>query len=457
MILKRLLSNCIDFLIFVTLFFLIFKISSLETKVAHLTFFFTTAFLTVFILPVIYLGNTIGKTILNIYWLNSQFIKSKLILKYTLYFTSVLPSFSFISCIFSFPYFKIKDSNSLLVINVSTFFAFILTDIVFFVFSLGKFHILDYLLNLKIKGLIFKKNKWVSLGYIFCFFGLLFLAMVLSFRYNVSTTSLNQSINESSYKEYFPNDKFYGNNVLVMRNNSNSVFTISRPISFIFEQKLGQKTLYLELPEIAFNSEHERYRICVDLIKYSLVNDIFFEYEPAQTRIVLDRFRQGVFLETYDYRYIYYYDNVNSIWGIHGGIKPDSLTFNKYISFVNRCHQDEIPRIERKTDLKWSEIVKKANSDSAFRSRIEDMFGTTVLSTLTSSNLLLAVDSAQLLLSKINFSDAPLRGYVRWNFPPTEYARQVKFKNFLTEKILEIDEYVEELYIIRNVTSNEHL
>ena len=335
MIFKRLLSNLIDFIIYIIIFFILFKISGLETNTNHLYYFYFISFVITFIFPVFLIKNTIGKKITKLEWEDKTNLKLKLFTKYTLYYLAVAPSFSILSAISSFPLLNPVIGDFDKILSVQLFFALVITDIIVFIASLGKYHIIDYIINLNLSNYNFKRKPMRFLFSLYLYFSIFFLFNLYSYKYNLSFSSIGNSFSSSMYKEQYPADLFYGNSVFSLKEKSDGVFSPTNPLSFIYKQKLSQKTLYLNVPTQIFKSESERKSICLNLIMQSYRNDLFSDFKPEQTRIVLSNIEQGMFLEYYNYFYIYYFDNDLIEWNVYGGIEADSITMKNYIDFNN--------------------------------------------------------------------------------------------------------------------------
>ncbi|GLB54175.1 hypothetical protein NBRC110019_32160 [Neptunitalea chrysea] len=411
-----------------------------------------------FLLPVVLIENTIGKAIVKLKWKKAPDIKLKLGLKYSFYYLSVAPSFSILSAISTFPLLNPNIGNFDKILSFQLLIVYIIVDGLVFILSLGKFHLADYVLNLNINQHNFVKKPFKTLGVVYLFFGLLFFASIYTYKYNLTFSSLSDSFNNSIYKEQYPTDLFYGSYVFTLKEKSPNVFTPSKPLSFIYTQKLPQKTLYLNLPEDVFNSETERKKVCIDLILKSNRNDVFSDFEPRQTRIVLSNIKRGFFLEYYNYFYIYYFDNKLPDWNIYGGVKADSITMKNYINFnynFNKGLLAKINLIEKEFGLTWNEIVEKAETNKEFEEKVQKLYNTYFETTFYGNRLEIKIDSSKLVLNRINFSDTKLNGCMGINFPVSNLEQRVNLTNHLNGEIIEYDENVDYLKLLREEVTNE--
>ena len=449
MIFKRIISNLIDFIFFLLIFFLSFKISGLEYNISHSYFFYFSSFCIVFLIPIFFIKNTIGKEIFNLRWKKTMNLKLKLILKYFLYYLIVAPTFSIPTALISFPYLKNDINGPDLVLSFKLLLVFFSTDLIVFILSLGKFHLLDYLLNLKIKKYKFVNTKNISLGIVYLFFGIFFITNMVQYKNNLSSESVENSAFSIIHKEQYPKDLFFGNDVFVTKENSIKAFTPTKPLSFLFSNSVKQKTLYLNLPEQIFNSEFERQKVCIDLINKSNLNDYFYRYDTEQTRIILTNIKMGKYLEGYKYYYIYYFENKLPEWGVYGGIKADTTTANKYVSFINKYNRDRIVRIENSLNLSWSEIIDKCSNDPKFEESVQNLLTGNINISADYETLRIKIDSSELELDKIKFSDTKLNGYVSFNFPIKNPEHSINTISFGNYEIIENDENVDFLKHLR--------
>lgn len=449
MIFKRIFSNIIDFVIFFLVFFLSFKISGLEYNVKHSYFFYFSSFCVVFLIPLILIKNTIGKEIVNLHWQKTINLKLRLISKYFLYYIIVAPTFSIPTALASFPYLNNQIKGPDLVLSFKLLFVFFTTDLIVFILSFGKFHLLDYFLNLKIKKNKFIHTKISSLGIVYLFFGIFFITNMLQYKNNLSSQSVENSAFNIIHKEQYPKDLFFGNDVFVTKENSIRSFTPTKPLSFLFSNSVKQKTLYLNLPEHIFNSAFERQKVCIDLINKSNLNDYFYRYDTEQTRIILTNIKMGKYLEGYKYYYIYYFENNLPEWGVYGGIKADTTTANKYVNFINKYNKDRIRKIENSLNLSWSEIIEKCANDSEFEDRISTSLTGNINISADYKTLRIRIDSSELKLDKIKFSDTKLNGFVNFNFPIKKPEHSINTISFGNYEIIENDENIDFLKHLR--------
>lgn len=458
MIFKRLAGNLIDFLIYILVFFILFKMSGLETDTDHLYYFYFISFLVTFLVPIILYKNTFGKQIMRIQWKEDKDLKLKLVSKYTFYYLNVAPSFSILSAISSFPLFNPIFENYDKVLLFKLVLVFVIADIVVFVLSVGKFHIIDYALKLELNKNQYCRKPLKSLCIIYLFFGLLFVANLFVYKYNLTFSGLSSSFGSIIFKEQYPDDIFYGSYVFSVRDKSENVFSPTEPLSFIFKQRLPQKTLYMNLPEEVFNSESERKVICINLIEHSWRNNLFSDFKPRQTRIVLSNIKRGFFLEYYNYFYIYYFDNELPEWGIYSGIQADSITMRDYLTFNNNYNKvliDKVKNIENKLKLPFNKILEKSENDSSIEKEVMSIYSSRISSTILYDKLVIELDTTKLELKKIDFTEAKLNGYMHLNFPISDLELKVNLVNLLNGQLFEYDDNVNYLKLLREEITNK--
>lgn len=456
MILKRLLSNLIDFVIFVCSSLLIFIVSGLEVNTENGNFIFVLTFILVILLPVITLKNTFGKVFVGLNWQNSKHLRAKLITKYGIYFLFVIPAFSILDAILSFPLFNSNVSYLYKTLSLNLFVAFAVTNFIVFVLTIGKAHLLDYFSNLSIEKYPTRKTLFIHLTTIYCFFGTLFITSVIQHKFNFTISSLDKSIKSVIYSENYPTDLHFNGRIFVLKEKTSRAVVPSKPLSFLFPIELERKTIYAWLPKNVFYSDEDRLKICNDLLYYSRLNDLFTGYEPNQTRIFLYHSSQGKFLEIYSNYYQYYFDNNLQHWGIYAGIKSDSTTMTNYIDFANNYLPKKIERLEKEFNLNWREIVNRCEHDQDFENTILQNFNMKINSTVYHNKIKIVSESNSLILEKISVKDKERQSYVGYNFPITDLSYRVNIINFLNNNVFEIDEDLDYLLLLRQETTDKH-
>lgn len=454
MIFKRILSNFIDAVICICTFFILFKVSGLEIDEKHADYFYFLAFFISVLLPILTNSNSLGKVFLNLKW-NGSDVKLKLFVKYSIYYFSIIPSFSFYSALISSPFFKsnLIDLDKTLSLKVAIILA--ISDLIIFIISLGKYHILDYILNLSIENHSYRKKASHSLGILYLTFGLLVIVNMFAFKYNISLLTVAKTVANSFYKEQYPEDGFFGNNVFTFREESENVFCPSDPLTFLVNKKVNQKTLYLDLPKHIFNSEYERKLVCVKLIEQSLLNDYFNFYEPKQIRIVLSNVEAGKFLEFYNYMYFYYFDIELPQWGVYGGIQADSITMRDYLQFVNKYHRDKRKVLEKEFNLTWNQIVENCKKDKNFEFNIQNKLSSNLQSRVNFDRIEIKRDSSILKLKRLDFSQAYKSSYMYINYPIANLKYRVNIINLVNKNIFEFDDNILYLKFLREEITNE--
>lgn len=346
-------------------------------------------------------------------------------IKYYLYFLAFFPGFSLISLFTNFPYFKINNYN--LAISIQLLITISILDLIIFLFSLGKFHLLDYILNLKLENLEFKKKELKSLSIILLFWTIFIFTNLLFLKLDLTIKKVNDTVSKDIYFENFPEDMFYGNKPFIVKLKSDSVFITSDMLSFLFNKVYDQKVIYLNLPFEIFNSKEDRYKVCKDLLIQSMNNDIFTDYNPKQTKIVLRSFKEGYFLEYYSYNYTYYYSKEETSWGIYGGIKNDSLTVEKYTNFVNK-------------------VIKQKNKKKI-----------TLNSTLYNNKYEININQDKIQFEKIHFNETEMKGMIQLNFPPQPIIYRANYWNIINGEIPDFEDDIFYLKFSRDEISNKSL
>lgn len=457
MIFSRILSNIIDGVIFLITYLLLFKVSRLEINPTNSSFISFLSFLVIIGLPVLVINNTFGKEILKLKYHYSERLNLKLLSKYFFYFTTFSNSASFLSTLTTFPLFRsnlIEPDQTFL---VRFYLAYITVDFILFTLSLGKYHIADYILNISISNHLFSKKPFKNLIIVYLFFSILFLGSVVQFKHNLSSNNLQLRLLRDFYKEQYPKDYFYGNEVSVLKKETSNALSPSAPLTLIYDKNIAQKSLFLTLPEHIFNSEYERKEVCKKLIEHSQLNDAFRFYKPEQTRIVLSHYQRGQFFEHHSYFYIYYFNNKLPEWGIYGGISSDSTSINEYVEFVNSINLNRILLLEEELNLNWLEILKVAEYDRSIRELLENEL-LKISSTVFYDRLQIEINSSSIIFHKINFENSRKRGVIGYSFPiSTILEQKYDVINSTSDPFFDYDENIYELISSRNRITNPNL
>ena len=421
-VLKRIASNLIDILLFLS-GFIVLKLLSSENKSSEEAFYLIFAsYILLFVPPLLTHGNIIGKLVMNLTYKSS---KSKIFLKYSIYLLAFFPGFSIISTITDFPYFQASNYN--IAISIQLLITLSLLNLIVFLLSAGKYHILDYLLNIQICGLEFNKKPLKSLTIALLFWSILVFTNLAFLKKDISVERVFNSLSKEVYNENFPEDLFYGNKIFVVRRKYDGVFIPSDMFSFLFRKEYDQKLLFLTVPFEVFNSKEDRFAICKELLLQSGYNDIFAGYKPKQTRITLRTFKDGDFLEYYSYSYTYYFNEDNGVWGIYGGIKNDSTMIDSYSSFVVN-----IPRNKTRT----------VNFES----------------TIYTNKYIIKHENAELNFEVIPFEVAPMKGSMQMNFPPQNIIYRGNYWNVVDgSEITDMDDDYYYLKFCRDEISSKYL
>lgn len=421
-ILRRILSNIVDLIVFFFIYVCLTTYYGNARNFDIAQYLMFVSFVIGIAIPVLTTKNTIGKHIFKLSWEQPKYLW----IKYAIYFCLYTPFISFTSLFTNFPYFQLGQ-NKPFILGVTI--TFVILDCLIFIFSLGKYHILDYFFNFQIIGLQYKKNELKSLS-IFNLFWCIFLLMNFALLKNdLSFKKVHDLIVGEFYYENFPEDQFYGKAPIVIRQKSSAVFICSDMLSFLFNKEYNQKILYLDLPYSIFSSEKERFEVCKNLLFQSITNDIYLAHSVDQTKIVLKSVHYGKYGDYSSYSYTYYYDNGESSpkWGIYGGIKNDSLTVDKYFNFIKN-----LPPIK-------SNVINIQSSKSQ-------------------NDFTINIVQDSLKFEKLQFKDVEPQGFWNLNFPPQYMMFQTHYWNILDSQApTPNDENIYWLLISRNASTAKYL
>lgn len=435
-ILKRILSNTIDLILFLSTYLLLINLSGINRIQSNLIYITIVTFILYFIVPILSINNTFGKAILNLEWKKRKNIKHLLLFKYIFYFTFFIPSFSLISAMSNFPYFKNFGYDRILTSQLIS--SFIIINIIIFFISLGRYHVLDYILNLEIKNLEYNKRPLLSLLYTLLFISSFIILSFICYGFNINFQKLNNSFAKEVYWENYSDDLFHGSKPMIIKKKSDEVFTPSETLGFLFNREFNQKIIYLMVPEKILNSASDRKAICYNLLYESIDNDIFYNFKPSQTKIVLTTIKEGFFFEYYNYSYTYYFDKNLPDLGIYGGVNGDSLTQKKYLDFVKNITSKQIT---------LKEALQNTNKEKRYY-RLK--------TTLSDKQYNIFVEDEKLTFDLIRFEDVKKKTNVQLNFPPQSIIYRTNFFNLVGDDLL-MDDNVYYLKYARDEISNKYL
>jgi hypothetical protein len=429
MIFKRLLSNIIDFLVYCVVYFFIYKLHGFEDRTDYsiLVQFYTYVF--IFIIPVLALKNTIGKKLLRLEWGDNRQLNFKLLLKYSFYFLIFTPSFSILSALITFPFWNTNFIPADKSFALIWLLVFIMVDTLVYFLSVGRYHIIDYILKLNIRNHPFKNTALKNLSFVYLTAGAFLVLNFIQHKYHFSLNQIEKSLGPEFRKEQFPNSTRFGVNAFTTRKNSTTVLIPSEPASLLFKKELRQKTIYAIIPKNYFKSKFYREKISYDLIIQSNTNNIFSGYKPDQTRLMLANIEKGFFGEITTTYYIYYYDNSLPSWKIYGGFDTDSTTISQYVNLTNASLLEQ---------------YKNPHEELSLDIRIE------------ADKMTFALDSVNLVLDKIPFKETEMHGQVGYSYPSNnDFTLHMTY--FLQGQVLEVDDKVAELVSVRNEVTDKNL
>lgn len=458
MILKRILSNIIDLTISIIVLFIVIKF----TKIGKINYFHEAIFIfiycTVYLLPIALIKNTFGKKILKLEWQPNNFLRSRLFIKYLSYLIIFGISNSLFNIIQEFPNSKaIYNQKPLNSLYLS--FSLIISDSLIFLLSIGKYHFLDFLLNIQINNYKYiqkpKKYLLFSLLFLVVFVGITTYSYHSNFSYSNNMVHLSNAVIEEPY----PKDLLYGEKVISYIIDSEGVLSPSNPYSFIYENLLSQKTLLVHIPFNAFNSLQERERICLELIKRSVRNDYYFNNSPDQTRIILSSFDDGYFLNKLEYYYIYYFDNKLPEYGIYGGFIADSTKINEYDdlskNFSKKLHI-AYNGIKDTSNISYNDFLIKLNNDRDFSKSINDNYFISFNFSIKQNNFIVNQDSISIIFKQIPFNETVVNGYSVHKIPFGKSSSDfiINAINSSGEQ-LEIDENINKIKFYKKYFNNK--
>lgn len=336
-LLKKIISSLIDLAILLGCILVIYPLLSIFNIEFEQKYFLLITFTIAYFIPIIFLKNTLGKTIFKIQ-INSS---TKLLFKYLIYyiiFSGVVANvIGLIIELTPLNYRPIQIQVHLLY----ALFSCIIVNILFFVFSLGKYSLIDFLLNLNYLNVTYKRSKYL---YLLSWLSILLLTTVFEVSGETSFFSkyLNQFINSNlnyNYTKYFPKEKFddYSYFQIEKIENNDMVLSFSNRESFYKSYLLTQKTIYALINKSTFENADKRLEFCHLINIYSDINDFFNfnDIEIDQTRFVLIYIKPETYFSHKSYTFYYYYDNKNPKFSYYGGVESDSLK-TSYIKDLNR-------------------------------------------------------------------------------------------------------------------------
>lgn len=455
MIFKRLISNIIDFLIFIGFAFVFIRTTNSLNNQQAVSYFYLVAFILTFILPIIAVGNTFGKIFLKLNWEKYNNYKTKLIIKYFIYFLTFISPLSFVGLINNAPFLNKGLIQIDVVFHLRSLLCIVISDITIFALSLGRYHLLDFVLNTRLESFPFKKSHLKLIGITFLVSFSLIISGLYSYKYNFELSTFNQLMTNQVFLENYPTDFVNSKYRFTTKKRSSNLVCPSKPMSFINTLELKQKTIYLDVPSSVFNIESERHSLCREVLIQSWTNDLFADYHPDQIRLILFNSEPGYFYEYSIYYYVYYYDYNLPEWGIYSGIKADSITLNDYIEFTNKNISTVNSQIQKFNNKLKEFPIQNLDSNGTDELALE--VSRTFYFVTTNVSVEIVVDSASIELSKINFEDAELVHFFGINFPFQNEDTRAISDMFSNNEISEMDLNLDYLIRIRNATINEAL
>ena len=366
LIIKRLIATIIDCVISIIITFLLSWILSQSRIVLGHTQIISIVFCFSIFIPIFYLKNTIGYKVLSI---NVDSYK-KLLGKYFVYYLLLSGLFEqMLQVVFIILSVNLTINIREILFDVSLCIqiSIILIGFITFIFSWGKFNLLDFILNIKFNGICYNRSSELKLIY---WFSTIYLTTFLSI-YNYSFTKIIPSLYNERYNflAYFPIEIFneYSYFQFEIYDENNDIISPNVKKSYFCRPLLREKTIYANINKSTFESEAKRITLCYLLCHYSNINQIFSEIEAVDnTQIILSYDEPFLLLGRKTYTYRYYYENGY----INGGIEIDKLDcfyrthidfFEKTVGQIKAINPDSVLyKIEKKelTSWKFSEIHK---------------------------------------------------------------------------------------------------
>ena len=330
---RRILGSVINFFLIIIYCELLFFLS--ETIKINISYklIFIFSFISVFMLPILVLGNTIGYKIMKIYY-ETNIKKIDIFLKYffvLLIYNCILLN-SFFRIIDLINYYTILDLKYL--ISIRLFISIIVSSIIFFILSTGKKSFFDYIFRIRYRNAKVLPLM-TSLIYPFIFISIFYFSGLIYYKYNINYL-LNNFTHHFDSQKYFPIEEIseYSNLITTTKQKTNDIVTFSEISSIISNCYLTQKRINVIINENTYNSIHKRKKLCEKLLYYSTLSEGFEAKNIDQTQFNLKYCERLSFFLLKQSYFVYYYDNKKNYHGIYGGLNPDSL-----ISYYNRINE----------------------------------------------------------------------------------------------------------------------
>lgn len=329
LIAKRLLANLIDIILYLFILVVFAKIAGVENNRSGFDFTHLSTFLLVFVLPITAVQNTFGGIISNIKY-EGNFLGLKLFIKYLIYSSLIIrtPNYST---------FLTESLSTFLNINIISFFwlrleiVSVIISTFCFLFSSGKYNLLDYIFTISIESKEYKKRPVKNYTIYSSILFLLLFSSVLEFnlsainRFEIYTDKLKDNF----ITEYYPKEEFsdflMNKGLVTSLENTNNIITASDFSTYFMNKNHLQKTIKALINSETYNSEQKRLKLLNKIVGYSNFNNIQSENDIFQTRIILIYVEPTTILTKKLIWFNYYYDNINPYKDIYGGINASEL------------------------------------------------------------------------------------------------------------------------------------
>ena len=283
-----------------------------------------------FLIPIYFYKTTCGYFIFKLYAND----RGKLFLKYLFYYALYSGSFFLVLALPTINYGYLNQFHVSLDI-LSLLFSICITNILIFCFSIGKYNLFDFILNLRYNNFPTKRHEYL----IFSFWLLLF------FNFLIPLIILNQKdvipemysrINQIKFQpSYFPPDIFdsYSNEQFVIdQQNVNDGFLLLNKNSFFKKTYYNQRIIKIEINANTFKSINKRFDLCKEILLYDIYSlDLRKNDKVDQLKLDLIYVKPVTTFFTVTYTFHYYYETNAKYTSLTGGINDDSL-INQYKS-----------------------------------------------------------------------------------------------------------------------------
>ncbi|NOU47196.1 MAG: hypothetical protein HOO86_09055 [Bacteroidales bacterium] len=327
LLIKRLTAGLINLVFFTASILIIFPVLNYFSIELEHKYFLLLVFIITYFLPIFLFSSSVGYKILHI---GINYPK-RLALKYFIYYfilSGLIGKYILLFEGFTNLSFGHINSLSLLLIPI---IIVSLLSIILFIFSLGRFNLIDFILNLTYSEKNYKRNSililtlWLFTTYVTLFTAIIGQKFLITDYFNkIEQNNLYYIFTNYYPKEIFDEYTYFQTEKI---NSNNSIITFSDSESFFEDKFLVQKSIYALVNKETFDNELKRLQLAFQLIIHSNINDAFNRESRNvdQTRILMIYNEPHTYFSKKIYVFRYYYDNLNPKHSIYGGVQLDSL------------------------------------------------------------------------------------------------------------------------------------